>query len=281
MIGEVYKHVWNGGSSTETAFNKCFSFMWGLPDRDKTHELKGQVVIPSSSFGIGLTVHPRYGDAAPFSFRFCVPPLGCYVGFGTPLLTRLADWLIRLERSDVHPNGKYPGSRRTEITIHNSTVWWHVWCDDDGWVSGRPKWRDSNFAPLDFFFGRQQHRVVSEEPARTVDVPMPEKSYRATITMQIEEWARPRLALFAKRIKRAHIEVPGGIPMPGKGENSYDCGDDATFGMTVPAFGVGDAVGKLVGSVLHDRHRRGGPWLWSKERETPPEGSPEPAAAAV
>jgi hypothetical protein len=50
-----------------------------------------------------------------------------------------------------------------------------------------------------------------------------------------------------------------GLPVPGKGENSYDCDEDAVFGGSIPARNADEACGRIVGSVMHDRARRAGP----------------------
>jgi hypothetical protein len=57
---------------------------------------------------------------------------------------------------------------------------------------------------------------------------------------------------------RAKITPDTPIPFPGKGENSWDCGEDATHSMTCNATNEQEAVAKLVASVLNDRYRHGG-----------------------
>lgn len=86
---------------------------------------------------------------------------------------------------------------------------------------------------------------------------MPEHPYPATVRLFESTWKRPRWP-FARRMVRAEIEVEGGIPHPGKGENSWDCDDDATYSLTCQARTAEDAVAKLVGSVLRDRRNYGG-----------------------
>jgi hypothetical protein len=48
------------------------------------------------------------------------------------------------------------------------------------------------------------------------------------------------------------------VPFPGKGENSWDCGEDATHGYYGPAASIEDAVGNLVTSTLKRRRKYGG-----------------------
>lgn len=58
------------------------------------------------------------------------------------------------------------------------------------------------------------------------------------------------------------------LPIPGKGENAWDCDDDAIFGMTVNADTLEDAARSLVDSVCKTRLQYGGA-TWQ-----PPEGWP-------
>jgi hypothetical protein len=97
-----------------------------------------------------------------------------------------------------------------------------------GWSSDIPKWRHGNFNPVDFLFGRQKY---SEDVLETVPVSlaMPEKTYTGTVKLLRSKWKRPR-AWWTQTILYAHIDVPGGVPFPGKGENSWDCGEDVPGG---------------------------------------------------
>ena len=118
--------------------------------------------------------------------------------------------------------------------------------------------------PLDTFFGRTAH---SEEVIGTTStvIPMPEKAYPCTVIMKRETWKRPRLPWASYRHIRAHIECEDGVPHPGKGENSWDCDDDATFGLCCKADTVEEGIGKFVQSVLRDRRRYGGSVNWQQK----------------
>lgn len=45
------------------------------------------------------------------------------------------------------------------------------------------------------------------------------------------------------------------VPVPGKGENDWDCGDDAIHGSTFAATTIPEAIGKMVGSAMRTRER--------------------------
>lgn len=81
-------------------------------------------------------------------------------------------------------------------------------------------------------FGRAKYsEKVLQEGGVTID--MPEGIYQATFKRFISYWKRPRLP-FTESIHRISMDIPVGIPHEGKGENSWDMGMDATFGVTMP-----------------------------------------------
>lgn len=114
------------------------------------------------------------------------------------------------------------------------------------------------------FLGRQ--RIEKEELDFGVcQIPMPEGIYPA-------EWKRQRyvshyvgwLGVLRDRILGPRIgkpsywiDVPGGIPVEGKGENSWDCGMDGIFGTGGTT--LHDAIGNVAAAALRDRDRYGGP----------------------
>lgn len=157
-------------------------------------------------------------------------------------------------------------SREIQVSFHGGAMWWHLWCDPWGDERRWSKLRYGSFHFDDFLLGRSKcERSTIEE--RQVLVPMSERSYQATAKLVLYEWKRPRW--FTKRMKRCEINVPEGIPHEGKGENSWDCGTDATFGITTgECYSIPQGVGILVGSVLRDRVRYGGwsDWSWNKPR---------------
>lgn len=91
---------------------------------------------------------------------------------------------------------------------------------------------------------------------QNVLIPMPEKSYSAKMELRRDTWKRSRW--FAHRTLRVHYDVNEAIPHPGKGENSYDCGDDGIYGGCVPAESIAEAVGKIVTLTYEYRIKRGG-----------------------
>lgn len=149
---------------------------------------------------------------------------------------------------------RFKRNREYSVRIFDNTIWFACGRNPDEWRKGQPWYWDFNFCPADFFLGRPKYssKVLSEH---NVVIPMPEGCYDATIKLEESTWKRPRW--FKRTLRRADIEIPKGIGYPGKGENSWDCGDDAMFGLTCPAENLSEAIGKAVSSVLESRLKYG------------------------
>lgn len=149
--------------------------------------------------------------------------------------------------------------RSTGIGLYgdNLVVEWD--CDDSSWSSatGPAHGRSRSWCLLDVLLGRARYDSREEEPVFAV-VAMPEAEYHATVTMHDDTWKRPRWP-WPKRVRRATVDVPfGGVPIPGKGENAWDCGEDAVHGQTAPAATPEEAVEKLRAYALGRRAKYGG-----------------------
>lgn len=163
-------------------------------------------------------------------------------------------WL-HLER--VLPRSWRPsGEKETSVWLMDWAIYWKVWVDPWSWSKSTPRWRDGSFHPLDFFLGRWQYETMPVSETRVV-VPMPEGDYPASVQMFVSTWKRPRWP-WPTRMLRATITPDRPIPHPGKGENAWDVGDDATHSMTCPAQTPQAAAMELRDSVMRSRERYGG-----------------------
>lgn len=92
-------------------------------------------------------------------------------------------------------------------------------------------------------------------------VPMPEANYPATYKIErlIATWP-DRLGFLrpAKVWYRVDVEPGMPVPVPGKGENSWDLDDDAIGSLSVPGRDVETAIAALVASALRTRRRHHG-----------------------
>lgn len=203
--------------------------------------------------GVSLRLSPH--DEHVVKVHVAVPSVALFTGYAPKhgaFVHRMIE-AIAGGPTDIHD--KY-GSRELSLRVHDWALWWDVWVDPTGWSSKRPKWRDGSFHVLDALFGKHEYESIPLKTA-TIQIPMPEGLYKGTCTLSEDVWKRPRW--FAKKIRRAHVDMVEPIPFPGKGSESWNCGDDAAFGMTMQARTIGDAIGAMVASVTNSRHRNGGP----------------------
>lgn len=164
-----------------------------------------------------------------------------------PILKRLPG--VKWNR-DKYGNGE----RMISLRFGDGAMWWRLWRDpNEG--KGRD-WRDSCFNPARRFLG---HPKYSEGPRESYEsvLTLPEGDYPVIIEMYTARWKRPRWPRVTS-IRRATIKLFSPVPVPGKGENSWDMDDDAISEMTCPAADVGEALAKLRQSVERDRQRYGG-----------------------
>jgi hypothetical protein len=156
--------------------------------------------------------------------------------------------------------------RVTGIRIHSGSIWFEIWNQDAGWDSRQPKWMSFNFNVVDFLFGRTKY-ASKEIQSTEAEIVLNDGRHPLKVTLTEDSWKRPRLPK-AKIVRRAKIESVKGVPVPGKGENSWDCDDDAIFGSTFPSESLEDALSKFRESVLKTRERYGGKnWLPEKDKE--------------
>jgi hypothetical protein len=173
---------------------------------------------------------------------------------------KLQQWLSKkIKRS----NQAYGNGRVIGLECYSGHIWINLWQDPMESRSVDPWWWHFSFDVMKVFGKVNYSEQTIEE--RQITIPMPEKAYNATARLFVSVWKRP--LGFERRLKRIEIKIPDGIPFEGKGENSWDLGQDATFGITCPANSIPEGVGHLVGSVLKDRVKNGGwnDWVWTKE----------------
>lgn len=153
----------------------------------------------------------------------------------------------------------YRVDRRIGFRIFDGALWIDGWVPENEWRRGDRRW---TIRPADLLFGKEHYK---KHPLGThrATVFMPEGDYLATVELFESEWKRPRG--WARRIQRATITPDTPIPIPGKGENSWDIDDDAIHSSTMPARTVADAVAGLYASVMNTRERHGGKnWMPEK-----------------
>jgi hypothetical protein len=143
------------------------------------------------------------------------------------------------------------------VEVHHSGIWLSLWVDEMGWDRRWPWWKKTqSWYPLDTLFGAWQYRAQQLDSCQ-LRLVLPEGHYRVTAVMYAEQWKRTRWP-FVKRSVRADLTPDRPIPIPGKGENSWDQEEDAIFEMTTRAPTPLRALAHLRENVLRRRERYGG-----------------------
>ena len=209
--------------------------LWLYDDAETAQQLgvEAEWKVPSGHFHLSLNVDGTERE------------ITLSVGCGLFSLYLTAENLIRFSMLE----------REIRFSLFDGSLMVTLWMHPHDWNSTEPKWRRFTVDPARILFGRTiySRRVLSEH---AVTVPMPERSYAGTVTLTEDTWRRPRWP-FPTRVRRAKVEMKEPIPFPGKGENSWDQGDDALHGLTFPAATVPEAISGVVASVLRSREKYG------------------------
>lgn len=204
-----------------------------------------QWVIPTSKFGISFGIDAN-GDSQ------LEGNIGCGL-FAFYWHVEGIRWLYK----------RINKSREISLRFFDSAMWWELWHDPNEWKSDDSKWRRGTFRPLDFLLGKDKYSF-QDKSREEIEITFPEGTYTAKIKLFTSTWKRPRWPK-ARVIERAEVDVKEGVPIPGKGENSWDCDEDAIYSLTTPAISVYEAVEKFVKTVNSRRLKYGGKdWIPEK-----------------
>lgn len=139
------------------------------------------------------------------------------------------------------------------VRVFDWRIWTSLWGDDSGY--GPHRQRVINVERI--MFGKYLHEKEWLDPEPVpIEVTMPEASYPGTAQRFVSTTGYARFRK-AQRTPRVNIEIPQGIPIPGKGENVWDLGDDAIFALTCPAESIDEAIEELRQSAFRTRRKHG------------------------
>lgn len=284
---------WGGGYR----YGRAWLTLFHSPDPKTREEEKRIKYRPGTEIGwtwtffdrgasTGISFAAQRQDGIGLQFRVGVWGLFAFwVHVHGGIAARIATWLLPKLARDQRP--RYPGEelpirdysdREINVYWFEGALWWRFWTDPmGGWSSSWPWWRrklqQGSFHPVDFLLGSTKltEREISRQD---VLIPMPERSYQATVIIEERTWRRPRWPFPWHRHLGADVKMyQDPIPHPGKGENSWDCGEDAAYSFPIPRQRFSDAVSYAIGHVvagqLDTRARRGGRDWRPKEDHRP------------
>lgn len=143
-------------------------------------------------------------------------------------------------------------TRTTGISIHHWSIWISIWQNKHQWKGGDWDW--SVNIP-DLFLGSSKYTPIPiSTHHRTLN--LPEGSYGININMIRGLWKRPRWPM-PTVIMKAEVIPEKPIPVPGKGENSWDCDEDSIQSSMFPAETPEEALDKFYKDIMDTRKKRG------------------------
>jgi hypothetical protein len=177
------------------------------------------------------------------SVSAAAPPLAVWFSLGGHSL-----WPIKIPKAFGRSFGIHVNDG---ATIYVDFAWDETNNDNKQWWS-----RQLRLPVADLVLGRREHsqRTMHMIP---IEIPMPEGTYKATCEIFESTWKRKNWP-FPEKMVRSKVDIPGGIPYPGKGTSAFNCGDDANYGHTGPQRTPEDAIAEVVRHVLTRRVRNGG-----------------------
>jgi hypothetical protein len=226
---------------------------------------------PSSSARVEWALFSRTHRWLGWTVETGAGEVSLHIGFGfLALYTTFESWprFKSLTEREWKIHYDFPGG----VTYGAwGSLRWKFALDPMEWSSKTPKWREGHFEPCGFFakalLGRKTVETTTLD-THAVQVPMPEGSYAATVKIKQRTERRARIPWPVRVSRSASIDIEMGIPVPGKGENSWDCGDDAIFGTGSNEPSIAAAIGAAVRAATDHRLRHGGPdWRPPASRE--------------
>lgn len=150
--------------------------------------------------------------------------------------------------------------RDISVSISEWTIRWSFWVGTmASWSRRYPwcRWWRQGHVELANVLGRRRHSVEVLAEHIPVRIDMPEGSYVGEARFERRTWKRA--LWFRETQESTWIDVPKGIPFAGKGENSWDCGDDGLYGCGIDGLSVERACEHFAAQVLRNRKRYGMP----------------------
>jgi len=140
---------------------------------------------------------------------------------------------------------RYPEEREISLKIHGGHFWWNFWVSDDwsSWTKNKT-WRKGNFDFMGMLKGKHKYER-READRRQFLLPFLEGLYNVEVikfdrTDSYTHWPTRRMVSW--EVRAGYYEGPPNeanwkdkpIPVEGKGENSWDCDEDATWSISFP-----------------------------------------------
>lgn len=144
-----------------------------------------------------------------------------------------------------YSQSRIPESREFSLKIHGGIFWWNFWVSEE-WASySRNKtWRMGTFHFVDLIKGKHDYNKVEASRQQFI-LPFLEGIYNVEVIKwdRKDSWQRwPTRKMVTWEVRAGYYDGPPnpcnwkdkGVPVEGKGENSWDCDEDATYSISFP-----------------------------------------------
>ena len=145
--------------------------------------------------------------------------------------------------------------RRTGISVFDGRMWIYPFAKINSVFNSDPWYSHSHcFYPYGFLFGSSKHSEDNSSEWKQIVIAFPEGKYKGKLRTYDAIWKN---RFFTKRIPMIEIKMEEGIPFPGKGENSWDLDESATYGLTIQGTMPEEGISSMVKYVLRNRRKYG------------------------
>lgn len=166
---------------------------------------------------------------------------------------------VYLTLKHLWPRAAHQESRTYSISLVDGALHYDLGKPGSGdeWRRDDPlNWMRGCIFLADKILGRAEHHKHVVGPKVDALASFPEGSYPLKLQREVRTWKRPRWP-WPSVHRYVDIEAVRPAESQGKGENSWDCGPDAIWGMSSPGHSYEDAVAAYVKATLRDRRKHG------------------------
>ena len=200
----------------------------------------------SKAFHVGVDVGGKCSEEL-LLFKFAIPPMSFYFGIEPPCTSSV--WHLAPERG-----------REVQVAIHNWALWINPWSREHERMKADPWWvRGVTIHIDDLIWGKSKYHTDEVQPAERIVIELDGRQYHGTAKYERSTWKRPRWFAKVRLSTWIDMDPKDGLPHAGKGENSWDCGDDALCGWGVNGLDKEAAIASGIEKVLKYRRRYGNP----------------------
>jgi hypothetical protein len=135
-----------------------------------------------------------------------------------------------------------------------------LWEHEHDWNRSDPWWvRGVHLDLKDFVLGKTKYSTTETAPQQRVRIGLDDRVYEGTAKFERCTWKRPWWFTKIRDSVWIDMDKGHGLLHSGKGENSWDCGDDALCGFGTSGTSVEAAIQHGIDTVQEYRRKYGNP----------------------